>query len=51
MVISSYPRAYLDRGKDQYVKEIWKELKKEHIICLKLKSFTHIKQWHAYLGG
>ncbi|XBI35755.1 hypothetical protein VPH35_121403 [Triticum aestivum] len=28
-----------------YVKEIWKELKKEYAICLKLKSFTHIRQW------
>jgi hypothetical protein len=46
MVISSYPKAYLGCGKNQYVKEIWRELKKEHVICLKLKSFTNINQWH-----
>ena len=28
-----------------YVKEIWKELKKDYGICLNLKSFTHIRQW------
>ena len=28
-----------------YVREIWKELKKEYGICLKLKSLNHIRQW------
>lgn len=29
----------------EYVKEIWKDLKKEYGICLNLKSFSYIRQW------
>jgi hypothetical protein len=29
----------------QYVKEIWKDLKKEYGISLNLQNFSHIRQW------
>lgn len=29
----------------QYVKEIWRELKKDYGICLKLNNFIHIRKW------